>query len=118
LDQREGRAECEDKGGDMSVIIHTGKAGSSIPIRKFAKRNPKHRLHPKPAQIRFYTTTPVSTKHQMLIHAGRKIDTENLENDIALIQEHFGTSRSLSGRLAIRLTAQAIRANKALPEVR
>lgn len=38
--------------------------------------------------------------------------------DLALVQEFFGTNISDTLRLAVRLAANAIRANKALPEVR
>jgi hypothetical protein len=41
-----------------------------------------------------------------------------LINDITLIQEHFGClTISEAGRIAFHLTANAIRANRALPEV-
>jgi hypothetical protein len=55
---------------------------------------------------------------QILINSNRKRVVSRLLQDIALIQEHFGDiSRSAAGRIAIALTANAIRKNKALPDL-
>lgn len=52
------------------------------------------------------------------IVTNRKARKARIEADLGLIQEHFGgISRSEAARLALSLTANAIRANKALPEV-
>jgi hypothetical protein len=52
------------------------------------------------------------------VYCDRKQLLARFLDDLALIQEHFGSvSRSTAARLAIALTANAIRKNKALPDV-
>ena len=52
------------------------------------------------------------------VYCDRKQLLARLLDDLALIQEHFGSvSRSTATRLAIALTANASRKNKALPDV-
>lgn len=41
-----------------------------------------------------------------------------VQSDMALVREHFGLNISDSLRIALHLTAKAIRANKSLPDVR
>jgi hypothetical protein len=58
------------------------------------------------------------TKTKLYIAYGQKRVAARLFDDFALIQEHFGNiSRSAAARIAIALTANAIRKNKALPNV-
>lgn len=45
------------------------------------------------------------------------VERAKLEADLALVREHFGLNISRAFRLALHLTANAIRKNRAMPEV-
>jgi hypothetical protein len=52
------------------------------------------------------------------MYCNRKKPLARFLDDLGLIQEHFGgLSRSAAARIAVALTANAIRKNKALPDV-
>lgn len=51
------------------------------------------------------------------IAASRKARVAQILDDLTVVQEHFGVSRSEALRLSLHLTANAIRKNRALPDV-
>jgi hypothetical protein len=60
----------------------------------------------------------VAITHDIHVYCNQKRLAARLLEDVALIQKHFGgISRSAAGRLSIALTANAIRKNKALPDL-
>lgn len=56
-------------------------------------------------------------KERLFCDLGRRAKCEVSLADLALVQEHFGANRSEALRLSLHLTAQAIRRNRALPEL-
>ena len=90
-------------GRSQSVVLHN---------RDFSKRLPAHKnttaLHlrfPKGYEPAMYT-----------VERGGKAGVQVIE-DMALVREHYGLNISDALRIALHLTANAIRANKAHVEV-
>jgi hypothetical protein len=97
---------------DDCYIAHNGQR---IRVGAF---NPQHeRRHAKMGTIKSRFQLRLKNE-RVCVYCDRKQLLARLLDDIALIQEHFGSvSRSMAVKLSIALTANAIRQNKALPDV-
>lgn len=96
-----------------TIVNHGRRIAAGQPHQGMRSGKSNHLLHlalqkPEGGQVTVATIT-----------SNRKATIVRFMADLGLIQEHFGNiSRSAAGRLAIALTANAIRSNKALPNVR
>lgn len=99
----------------MGVVVN-GREVPLAPRRRFVGRGPdSHQARLKEIPGVHLRLEDVGGKYLHIERYGKS--GLELNEDFALVHDRFGGSRSEALRICVRLVAQAIRANKALPEV-
>lgn len=96
----------------MGRIVTDGRA------RELKHVDPHAHQDPAKATQRLRIGVRMSNgKQRHLLNIGRKKDALQVEADLETVREHFGLNLSDAVRVSLHLSANAIRNNRAMPEI-
>jgi hypothetical protein len=97
----------------MGQIVTNNRATRVVPLRP---GGPGRKTADQSKRLRYTVSWDPPSK--LFVSAGQLPDMAILSQDLAVVREHFGLPTSRAFKLALHLTANAIRADKARPVVR
>lgn len=97
----------------MGRIVNNGKSASPVRWSQAARRNGGRSMH----RVAIAYRQEDGTTKSIGVMANRKEKIAQLWSDMELVRGHFGSSQSEALRISLHLTANAVRNNRAVPDL-